>query len=134
MDVFNEEEELVPIGDVATSLGLTTRTIRYWEEMGIISSFQRPEGGSRAFTPYMIRRIKFIIKLKALGLTIRELQLLGEAYGDARRTDHMIPRLIDMLDSHINKVDEKINELSSLRREIVDYRQKMVEKFNLSKQ
>ncbi len=134
MTKIKEEEELVPIGDVATSLGLTTRTLRYWEEVGIIESSQRAEGGSRAYTMYMVRRIRFILKLKELGLTIKELQDLYEAYGDARRTDNMIPRLIDILDIHINKVDEKISQLSSLRKEIVDYRQKMVEKFNLSKE
>jgi len=134
MNKTKEEEELIPIGDVATSLGLTTRTLRYWEEVGIIEAAQRPEGGSRAYTPYIVRRLKFILKLKELGLTIKEMQDLYEAYGDARRTDNMIPRLIDILDVHINKVDEKISQLSSLRKEIVDYRQKMVEKFNLSKE
>jgi DNA-binding transcriptional MerR regulator len=102
--------------------------------MGLINSYQRPEGGSRAYTPYMVRRIKFIMKLKELGLTIKELQDLGEAYGEARRTDNMIPRLLDVLDIHIHKVDDKIGELSSLRKEIVDYRQKMKEKFNLSRE
>lgn len=131
MDKANEE--LIPIGDVATSLGLTTRTLRYWEEVGIIeSSSERPEGGSRAYSPYMVRRIRFIMKLKELGLTIKEMQDLYEAYGHAKHTDNMIPRLVDMLDVHINKVDEKINQLSSLRKEIVDYRQKMIEKFHLS--
>jgi DNA-binding transcriptional MerR regulator len=134
MDKILEDEELIPIGDVATTHGLTTRTLRYWEEMGLINSYQRPEGGSRAYTPYMVRRIKFIMKLKALGLTIRELQDLGDAYGEARRTDNMIPRLLDVLDIHIHKVDDKIGELSSLRKEIVDYRQKMKEKFNLSRE
>jgi DNA-binding transcriptional MerR regulator len=134
MDKIAEDEELISIGDVATTLGLTTRTLRYWEEVGIIKSFQRPEGGSRAYTPYMVRRIKFILKLKTLGLTIKELQVLGDAYGDARRTDNMIPQLIDILDTHINMVDDKISELSSLRKEIVEYRQKMIEKFNLSKE
>jgi len=134
MDKIAEHEDTIPIGDVATTLGLTSRTLRYWEEMGLIESYQRPEGGSRAYAPYMLRRIKFILKLKSLGMTIRELQVLGDAYGEARRTDNMIPRLIVTLDKHINKVDEKIGELSSLRKEIVDYRQKMIEKFNLGRE
>jgi DNA-binding transcriptional MerR regulator len=125
--------ELVPIGDVAKTLGLTTRTLRYWEEVGIIESSQRPGGGSRAYTPDMVRRIRFILKLKELGLTIRELQDLYLAYGDAKRTGNMIPRLIEILDIHVNKVDEKISQLAMLRKEIVDYRQKMIEKFNLSR-
>jgi len=125
--------ELVPIGDVARTQGLTTRTLRYWEEVGIIESSQRPGGGSRAYTPDMVRRIRFILKLKELGLTIRELQDLYLAYGDAKRTGNMIPRLIEILDIHVNKVDEKISQLAMLRKEIVDYRQKMIEKFNLSR-
>jgi MerR family transcriptional regulator, repressor of the yfmOP operon len=133
MDTISENEETIPIGDVAMTLGVTTRTLRYWEEMGLIESYQRSGGGSRVYTPDMLRRIKFILRLKTLGLTIRELQVLGEAYGEARRTDNMIPRLIDTLDKHIDKVDEKIGELSSLRKEIVDYRQKMVDKFNLGR-
>jgi DNA-binding transcriptional MerR regulator len=125
--------ELVPIGDVAKTLGLTTRTLRYWEEVGIIESSQRPGGGSRAYTHDMVRRIRFILKLKELGLTIRELQDLSVAYGDAKRTGNMIPRLIEILDIHVNKIDEKISRLAMLRKEIVDYRQKMIEKFNLSR-
>ena len=125
--------ELVSIGDVARTLGLTTRTLRYWEEVGIIDSSQRPGGGSRAFTPYMVRRIRFILKLKELGLTIKELQDLSVAYGDAKRTDNMIPRLLEILDIHVSKVDDKISQLAMLRKEIVDYRQKMIEKFKLSR-
>jgi len=133
MHTTDTKGELVLIGDVARTLGLTTRTLRYWEEMGIIESSQRPGGGSRAYTPYMVRRIRFILKLKELGLTIRELQDLAVAYGDARRTDNMIPRLLEILDFHTNKVDEKISQLAMLRKEIVDYRQKMIEKFKLSR-
>ena len=56
------------------------------------------------------------------------------AYGDAKQTDKMIPRLITVLDQHINKVDEKMAQLASLRKEIVDYRLRMITKFNLSKE
>ena len=133
MHTSDENGEPLPIGDVARTLGLTTRTLRYWEEVGIIDSSQRQGGGSRAFTPYMVRRIRFILKLKELGLTIKELQDLSVAYGDAKRTGDMIPRLIDILDSHVNKVDEKISQLAMLRKEIVDYRQKMMAKFKLSR-
>jgi hypothetical protein len=45
----------------------------------------------------------------------------------------MIPRLVEILDDHINKIDEKMAKLASLRKEVVDYRQRMVTKFNLSR-
>lgn len=134
MNTLRGDEVAESIGDVAKSLGLTTRTLRYWEEVGIIESVERTDGGTRGYTPYYVRRIKFIMKLKDLGLTIKEMQDLYIAYGDAKQTEKMIPRLIEVLDMHINKVDEKMAKLASLRKEIVDYRQKMVERFNVSRE
>ncbi|ACM20539.1 helix-turn-helix transcriptional regulator, MerR family [Geotalea daltonii FRC-32] len=134
MSELKEGEETESIGDLAKTFGLTTRTLRYWEEVGIIESVQRQDGATRGFTPYYVRRIKFILKLKELGLTIREMQDLYSAYGDAKQTDKMIPRLIEILDQHINKVDEKMAQLASLRKEIVDYRLKIIERFRLSSQ
>lgn len=127
-----EGEELISIGDLATSLGLTTRTLRYYEEVGFIEPAKRLDGGIRFYSPYYVRRLRFILKLKELGLTIKEMQELYEAYGKAKQTDKMIPRLVEMLDIHINKIDEKMARLASLRKEIVDYRQKLGEKFKLS--
>jgi MerR family transcriptional regulator, repressor of the yfmOP operon len=122
-------EEVTSIGELSKTLSLTTRTLRYGEEVGIIESVQRADGANRGYTPYFVRRIRFILKLKELGLTIREMQDLYGAYGDAKQTDHMIPRLIEILDDHINKVDEKMARLASLRKDIVEYRQRMVAKF-----
>jgi len=132
MNQLKEGEEIVSIGGLANELGLTTRTLRYWEEVGIIESVPRADGATRGYTPYYVRRIRFIMKLKELGLTIKEMQDLYVAYGDAKDTNHMIPRLVEILDDHIDKVDEKMSRLASLRKEIVDYRQRMQAKFNQS--
>ena len=125
----SETEEITPIGELAISLGLTTRTLRYWEEVGIIESVQRADGATRGYTPYTVRRIKFIMKLKELGLTIKEMQDLYVAYGEAKQTERMIPRLVEIMDEHINLIDEKMAKLASLRKDIVDYRQKIQTKF-----
>ena len=124
------KEEIVPISQLSKQLGITTRTLRYWEEMGIIESVERAEGANRGYTPYIIRRIKFIIKLKELGLSIQQFQELYKVYGDARRTDIMVPKLIAILDNHINQIDSKIARLASLRNDIVEYRQKMTAKLD----
>lgn len=120
-----ENEEIVPIGELANSLGITARTLRYWEEVGIIESVPRVDGATRGYTPYYVRRIRFILKLKEFGLSIKEMQDLYVAYGEAKQTEKMIPRLIEILDEHINSVDEKMARLGSLRKEIVEYRQKI---------
>ncbi|WP_224981614.1 helix-turn-helix domain-containing protein [Geomonas agri] len=131
-NVLKEGETMVSISDLARDLGLTTRTLRYWEEVGIVESVERQDGANRGYTPYYVRRIKFIIKLKELGLTIKEMQDLYAAYGDAKQTEKMIPRLIEILDLHVAKVDEKMAQLASLRQDIVGYRQKMMKQFALS--
>ena len=132
MNTPKNGEEVVSIGDLASELGLTTRTLRYWEEVGIIESVPRADGATRGYTAYYVRRIKFIMKLKELGLTIKEMQDLYIAYGEAKETNRMIPRLIEILDEHIDKVDEKMSKLASLRKDVVEYRQRMQAKFNQS--
>ena len=125
-------EEYISIGDLAKSIGLTTRTLRYYEEVGIMATPRRLEGGIRAYTPKEVRKLKFILKLKELGLTIKEMQELDAAYASAKQTDKIIPRLVEMLDYHINNLDDKITQLASLRKEIVDYRHRMIERFKLT--
>ena len=125
---MEEEDIITPIGELASSLDLTTRTLRYWEEVGIIESVERADGAARGYTPYFVRRIKFIMKLKHLGLTIKEMQALYAAYGEAKRTDRMLPALIKTLDDHVDKIDARIQNLTALRREIDEYRKRMSSK------
>lgn len=128
MTTNEDNKQIITIGDLAKSIGLTTRTLRYWEEVGIIESEERVDGANRGYSPYYVRRIKFIMKLKEMGLTIREMQDLYAAYGEAKETAQMIPRLIAILDKQTLMVDEKIAKLHSLRNDITEYRQKMASK------
>jgi DNA-binding transcriptional MerR regulator len=128
MNSNEEENQIIAIGDLAKIVGLTTRTLRYWEEVGIIESEERADGANRGYSPYYVRRIKFIMKLKELGLTIKEMQDLYVAYGEAKETDRMIPKLIAVLDKHTRMIDEKVAKLHSLRNEIVEYRQRIAAK------
>lgn len=128
MSTTEENGQIISIGDLAKSIGVTTRTLRYWEEVGIIESEERADGANRGYSPYFVRRIKFIMKLKYMGLTIKEMQDLYTAYGEAKETNQMIPKLVAILDKHTRMVDAKIAQLNSLRNEIVEYRQKMADK------
>ncbi|MFZ4856472.1 MAG: MerR family transcriptional regulator [Desulfuromonadaceae bacterium] len=132
MNLSIENEELVSIGDLAKSLNLTTRTLRYWEEAGIIEAAPRSDGSNRLYSQDIVKRVRFIIKLKELDLTIQELQDLYTAYGEAKRTDRMIPALVQTLDKHINLVDDKMARMASLRKDIVEYRQRMATKLSTS--
>lgn len=132
MNTNGEDNQIIAIGDLAKSTGLTTRTLRYWEEVGIIESEERTDGANRGYSPYFVRRIKFIIKLKDMGLTIKEMQELYVAYGEAKETNQMIPKLVAILDKQTHMVDEKIAKLYSLRNDITEYRQRMAAKHSSS--
>ena len=59
------------IGDLANRVGLTERTIRYYEELGLLESVKRLDGGVRVYTDDDVRRLKYIRKLKTLGLSLQ---------------------------------------------------------------
>jgi DNA-binding transcriptional MerR regulator len=69
------------IGEVARSVGTTPRTIRYYEEIGLLpSSDERPAGGHRAYDERDIERLRDALRLKdLLGLSLEELKALLEA-------------------------------------------------------
>ncbi len=124
-------EKTVQIGKLAKQLGITTRTIRYYEEIGLMGQSERLGGGTRTYTKDDILRLKFILKLKELGISLREMQELAENYDINQQDFHTItPKLIKILDLHISKVDEKIANLSSLRSDIVDYRVRIMDILN----
>jgi DNA-binding transcriptional MerR regulator len=125
-------EGFVQIGEVAKSLGITPRTIRYYEELGIMRVPLR-EAGSRQYSNQDIVRLKFILKLKELGITLREMQELAEHYDlNDQDRDQIMPQLLELMDAHLNKVDTKISRLASLRDDIVTYRSKVVGILNYS--
>jgi DNA-binding transcriptional MerR regulator len=128
---IESNEEYISIGELARTIGVTTRTLRYYEEVGIMESPHRIDGGNRAYSASGVRKLKFILRLKEMGLSIKEMQELDAAYAEAKQTTKIIPRLIEMLDFHINKLDDKMSKLALLRKEIVDYRHRMIERFHL---
>lgn len=113
----------VQIGALAKQLGITTRTIRYYEEIGLMGKTERIGGGTRTYNKDDILRLKFILKLKGLGISLKEIHELSDIFDINEQDFHTItPKLIEILDHHISLVDEKMASLSSLRGDIVSYR------------
>ncbi|MHB1400069.1 MAG: MerR family transcriptional regulator [Trichloromonadaceae bacterium] len=117
-----KNDEVMQIGELAEMLGITTRTIRYYEEIGIMEAPQRLEGGMRVYAKEDILRLKFILKLKEIGLNLKEMHELADIYRLHKDSDRIMPKLLEFLDEHIQKIDEKMSRLASLRKDIADYR------------
>ncbi len=89
---------------------------------------KRLEGGTRVYTDEDVRRLKFIRKLKVLGLTLQEMTELESIYQPKRSNRAVLPRIIELLDSHLETVDGRISELQALRGEIRSYREHLVDR------
>ena len=121
------------IGELAAKVGLTERTIRYYEERGLLESVKRLDGGQRVYTDDDVRRLKFIQKLKVLGLSLAEMQELETLYGRHHTNAKVLPRLVELLDSHLATVGERLGELAALRDEIRSYRQHVMKRLEEAK-
>lgn len=116
------------IGEVSKILNLSIRTIRYYEEIGLLNSIKRVEHGKRVYSDEEIRRLKFIKKLKVLGLSLAEMQELEQIYRIHKTNAKVLPKLIKLLEDNAMKVDERINQLSTLKKEILEYKKRMEKK------
>jgi DNA-binding transcriptional MerR regulator len=127
-------EDHLQISDLAETLGITTRTIRLYEKMGLVDPPKRTEGNVRYYEKSDIKRFKFILKVKALGLSLEEMQELAQLFDKEQKVpDKIMPRLIELLDTHLTSIREKISTLQSLEKDITAYHQRIVDQFNLKK-
>jgi len=121
----------IQIGELARRLGITTRTIRYYEEIGLMGQTERLGGGTRTYQKSDVLRLKFILKLKEMGITLKEMQELADNFDTSNQDfTRITPTLLEILDRHIGTIDQKIANLSSLRQEIVAYRQRILDILN----
>jgi MerR family transcriptional regulator, repressor of the yfmOP operon len=119
------------IGELANLVNMSPRTIRYYEEIGLLNSVKRIEGGKRVYTERDIQRLRFIARLKHLGLTLSEMSELEDIYQIHRTNRKVLPRLLELLDNHVLKIDERINQLVKLKADVLEYKTKVCQKLNV---
>lgn len=72
-------EPLLQIGEVAERVGLSLRTLRYYEEVELLTPLKRTEGGFRLYAEEQVDRVALIKQMKPLGFSIEEMRELLEA-------------------------------------------------------
>ncbi len=113
---------MLSIRDVCAETGLSPRTVRYWEELGLLPGVRRRAGGRRVYGPDELERLRFIQRLKTLGLSLAEIGELNAVYAIGGSTAAMLARLDELLGRHLGELDARISELSDLRDQIQKYR------------
>lgn len=122
------KEKLISIGDIAQKLEMSQRTIRYYEEIGLLNSIKRVEGGRRIYTEADLRRLKLIKRLKIMGMTLSEMQELEAMWTIEKSNDKVLKRLLELLNNQLHRLDDRIADLNILRNEIVEYQKRIQSK------
>lgn len=110
------------ITEVCEVTGLSARTVRYYEELGLLPDIRRRAGGRRVYGPDELERLRFIRRLQLLGLPLAEIRELNHVHAIAGSTADMLDRLDQVLATQLGELDARIGELAGLRDQIEKYR------------
>ena len=103
------------IGKVATELGISRRTLRYYEAKGLLPNPSRTPSGYRIYDSRTAFRIRFIRNAKSLGLSLKEIQAILEIYNNGKPPCRSFERL---LHAHVRRIDTQIRRFRSLRNDL----------------
>ena len=116
------------ISEVCEQTGLSPRTVRYYEEIGLLPGVRRRAGGRRIYDGDALERLGFISRLKALGLSLAEIGELNAVYAIGGSTRAMLRKLGDLLEAQLEDVDRRMGELADLRSELIQYKRHVEER------
>jgi DNA-binding transcriptional MerR regulator len=112
-----QEQTFLKIGELSTQSGVSIKTIRYYEELGLIKSSRRTEGHFRLFHPDLVTRLAFIKRLQSLGLSLQE---IGECLAVYDHGDLPCGDVKSKLEHQVSKIDRQVTELMLLRRDLTE--------------
>lgn len=103
------QKENFTIQEVTQATGLSAHTLRYYERIGLIHPIERGENTRRRYTQDDIGWIDFLLKLRAIGMSIRDMQRYAELQ---RQGDETLPERLEMLRSLRDNLEAHIGELN----------------------
>ena len=122
------------IGQLAERSGMHTKTIRYYEQIGLLPDVPRNSSGYRVYTESEVARLRLISRSKVLGLSLREIkEIVGYvADGQCKIAQTRLTRLIG---EKLGEIDVMIAELAALKADLLQYQseleQRIQDRFDL---
>jgi DNA-binding transcriptional MerR regulator len=106
---------MMQIGDLAAKAGITTRTIRYYEELGIIEPEKRSHGGFRLYSENQLRRLNIVQNLKALGFELERARELFNLKDSCGTGSEIASAMIELLSEQQEEIDRKISSYLEMK-------------------
>jgi len=104
------------IGAAARQAGLPVKTVRYYEEAGLIAPARRASG-YRAFSARDLHKLRFVARARALGFTLDECRALLALWEDRGRASADVRAIAR---DHLSQIDRKLDELREMRDTLAD--------------
>jgi DNA-binding transcriptional MerR regulator len=107
------------ISDLAREFDLTTRAIRFYEDMGLITPERSGPGGrNRVYSPRDRTRLKLTLRAKRLGLSLTEAKEIIDMYDSPRDTGPQLRKFLTILAQHRAQLEEQLAELQANLEEV----------------
>jgi DNA-binding transcriptional MerR regulator len=114
---MSKMSKALTIGEVAGMIGVSTHTLRYYEQAGLIRPVGRTQAGHRLYSPADLDWLQFVMRLKATGMPIAGMQAFAVLRAEGQST---VGERRDMLVAHRDAVLSRIAELQSNLGAIID--------------
>lgn len=112
--------QMYTIGDLARELDISTRTIRYYEERGLLRPQRTANTQQRLYTPGDRVRLKLLLRARGLGFRLEDIRELFEIY-DATHDERLQgQRLRQMIVERLRQIESQLRDLTDLRDELRD--------------
>lgn len=103
------------IGELAHRTGTTAKTIRYYEEIGLLPEPERSFNNYRDYSDEFVERLEFVRDAQATGLTLTEIASILDLRSQGESTCHHV---VDLLERHLIALDKHIKTLRQTRRKL----------------
>ena len=112
--------QMSTIGDLARELDISTRTIRYYEERGLLRPQRTTNTQQRLYTPGDRVRLKLLLRARGLGFRTEDIRELFEIYDATHDEKQQGKRLRQMIVERLAHVEAQLRDLTDLRDELRD--------------
>ncbi|MDC0053019.1 MerR family transcriptional regulator [Porticoccaceae bacterium nBUS_09] len=106
------------ISDLCKEFDITTRTIRHYEDLGLLSPSRR--GQSRVYTPSDRTRLRLILRGKRLGLSLEDSRQIIDMYEPGKTNIDQLNTLIDAIRVQRTKLNQQLDDISKLLKDLND--------------
>ncbi|MDP8949926.1 MAG: MerR family DNA-binding transcriptional regulator, partial [Actinomycetota bacterium] len=111
---FSIAETVLKIGEVARLVGVPTKTLRYYEDIGLLSPAGRTSSGYRLYGWRELEQIEFIRRAKLMGLTLEQIRELVEV-AEEGMSSGVLRRLDELLERKLEETERRLEELRAFR-------------------